>query len=117
MEETKKQSEARRRRAAYVQLTEKQYWRLQKDSLIRGDSIADLLRESYLKHPPISPFMGIEDVRSTLAELRNIVNGINTIAKAVNSGFREGWNEDFHKVYEQLLSLRRFVVGFRSEKP
>ena len=116
MEQTKKTSEARRKNRTCVKFTEKEYWRIKKDSLLRGMSIQALLREAYRKGPRCVPRMGVEDSRAMLAELRSVGDEINTIARALNSGVREGLDEDWNRISERLSALRRFTEGFCREQ-
>ena len=112
MEEEIKPNVGKRKLASCVKFSENEYIQLLKDQIVWGESIPILLKKVYFNGPRIAPLMTAEDARATLAELRRIGTNINQIAKHLNSGFREGWNEDFIQIRDSIAALRRFVVGF-----
>ena len=95
-----------------VRFSEEEYDRLRVEQYITGDSIPTQLKTAYFKGPRCSPVMNIEEQRGLLTELRRIGNNINQIAKYLNSGFREGWNDEFIQIRDGIAALRRFVGGF-----
>lgn len=95
----------------HVRFTIEEWERIQNDHIVTGKSIPVLLKLTYFKGPPLSPLMNPMDQRAVLVELRRIGNNINQIAKHLNSGFREGWNEGFIEVRESVAALRQFVTG------
>lgn len=95
-----------------VRFSPDEYERLTNDKRVTGMSIPGLLKRTYFKGPPLSPLMCPEDQRTALTELRRIGTNINQIAKHLNSGFREGWYEEFVQVRDNVAWLRQFITGF-----
>jgi hypothetical protein len=98
--------------SSQVRFSDEEWVRIQNDHFVTGLSIPALLKLSYFKGPPLSPLMTPVDQRATLDALRRIGNNVNQIAKQLNSGFREGWNDALAEVRDSLAALRQFVTGF-----
>lgn len=107
------QSEQRKRDTVRtnVRFTPEQLARIRQDSLITGESIPALLKNSYFNRKPIRVLMNAEDRKAVFAELRRIGNNANQVAKRVNSGLMEGWYPEFSEVAQHLARLEAFLVG------
>ena len=97
--------------SSHVRLSEPEHQRIRKEQQITGKSIPWLLKNAYFKGPLCVPLMGVEEQRALLVELRRIGNNINQIAKKINSGFREGWNEEFNQLCQQVSIVRQYIAG------
>jgi|GEM_PF-2092362 len=98
-------------RRANVRFTEKEWTQIQNDMDVTGRSTPELLKHRYFKHPPFTTLMAPEMQQTVLMELRRIGNNFNQVAKVLNSGFREGWNNSLIQVRDDLAALRRYVAG------
>ncbi len=94
-----------------VRFTPDQHTRIRQDSLITGESIPTLLKNSYFNRKPIRVLMNVEDRKTVFAELRRISNNANQVARRVNSGLMEGWYPEFSEVAQHLARLEAFLVG------
>lgn len=97
--------------SSHVRLSESEYQRITKEQKITGKSIPWLLKNAYFKGPLCALLMGVEEQRALLVELRRIGNNINQIAKKINSGFREGWNDEFNQIRHELSIVRQYIAG------
>lgn len=100
------------RPSTHVRLSEKEFLRISNDSQLIGESIPWLLKRAYFKGPIVNPLMDKDSAVGLMKELNRIGTNINQIAKHLNSGFREGWNQNFVSVQEDLQAIRKFIAGF-----
>lgn len=97
--------------STHVRLTEEEYQRISKEQRITGKSIPWLLKNAYFKGPLCAPLMSVEEQRAVFVELRRIGTNINQIAKRVNAGFREGWNDEIERTCRELSIVRQYIAG------
>lgn len=97
--------------STHVRFSEDEYRRLLNDQFVTGDSIPALLKSAYFKTRQLVPLMNANDARAMMVELNRIGNNINQIARHLNSGYREGWNDPFLKLCEEISEIRRMVAG------
>jgi hypothetical protein len=97
--------------SAHVRLTEEEHRRLQDDSKLHGKSIPKLLKIVYFKGPRPSPLMSKEDQKVLIGQLGRLGNNVNQIARQVNSGFREGFNDDLEEVQRSFAQLMTFLTS------
>ncbi len=94
-----------------VRFTEEEFKKLEAESQRTGKSIPILLKTTYFKKEiKTSPF-DKEDSKKILSALSRIGNNINQIARALNSGFREGFNKDIINANDELTLLRKYIGG------
>lgn len=110
------QSAAQTRTAVYVRCSKAEYERLLHDTKMTGESAAVLLKKSYFSAAPLKPVLSKEDQKVLLTELMRQGNNINQIARKVNSGFREGLNEDLKEIRLSLTRIMMFLSGFTEKK-
>jgi len=94
-----------------VRFSNSEWGQIASDSKVTGQSIPALLREAYFRHAPLVPLLGKEDVTMLLGQLHRIGNNINQIARHLNSGFREGFNDDFTEIKNAFSKLYRFITA------
>jgi hypothetical protein len=102
-----------RGRSTHVRLTEAEYRRLQNDRFVSGESIPTLLKASYFRRSQLVPLMNADDARALMIQLSRLGNNVNQIARHLNSGFREGWNDAFQKLCADLAEIRLRIAGIQ----
>lgn len=100
----------RKEPAAFVRFTESEFLTLTKDAIASGRNIQRLLKESYFGKGPNKILFHREDAQNFLRELHRIGVNVNQIAKALNSGFREGWYDAFGKIADDMNSLKKAIL-------
>ena len=98
-------------KGSFVRFSEDEYKKIKEDSKTLGKSIPTLLRTNYFKGKIESPTFIKEDAEKILTALSRIGNNLNQIAKKVNSGFREGFQDSLSKVIDDITTMKRFVGG------
>ncbi len=98
-------------RATCVKFTETEYERIQKASHILGETIPQILKSSFFKGPEISVLLTNEDAKSIMSQLQKIGTNVNQIAKHLNAGIREGFNDGLNQAVEQLKIIRQYISG------
>lgn len=104
-------SESAKEQRTHVRFTKEEYDRIKSDSYAVGQSIPTLLKERYYNGPQMVPLLKKEDLHSMRAELGRIGNNINQIAWRVNSGIREGFEEQITEAKLSFDKLRMFLTG------
>ena len=94
-----------------VRFSNSEWGQIANDSKVTGQSIPALLREAYFRNAPLIPLMSKEDLKVLLGQLHRIGNNINQIARSLNSGFREGFNDDFIEIKNTFSKLYRFLTS------
>lgn len=96
--------------SSHVRFTEKELvivQRMQKDT---GLSIPDLLKKALFRRVDlVRPLLSKEDVDRVMVELRRQGNNINQIAKQINSGMQQGWNQSFNSLVSAYVSIRHMI--------
>ncbi len=96
--------------SSHVRFTEKELvivHRMQKDT---GLSIPDLLKKALFRRVDlVRPLFSKEDVDRLMVELRRQGNNINQIAKHINSGMQQGWNQSFNSLVSGYVSIRHMI--------
>lgn len=93
-----------------VRFIDDEYAHLVNDMQLTGVSIPVLLKRAYFKRPRLSPLMGIDDKKMLVGQIARIGNNVNQIARALNSGFREGFNDDIATIRRDLSTLVTFLT-------
>jgi hypothetical protein len=94
-----------------VRFSRGEYSQLENDTGVIGKTIPELLKEAYFVGPALTPLMKHDDLKMLMAQLGRIGNNINQIARKVNSGFREGFNDDIVAVRSAFTSLLVFLTS------
>jgi len=106
-----KQKLARSRNAVYVRLTDQEFTRLTKDASLHNNTLPIQMKEGYFHGLPSKLLFTREDAERIQKELRRIGGNVNQIARHVNSGLREGWDEAFIGFQEAFRSLMNLIGG------
>ncbi|MGE4233044.1 MAG: plasmid mobilization relaxosome protein MobC [Bacteriovoracia bacterium] len=101
----------RTRPAVYLRFSDREFQRLMKDSLTTGRSLQQLLRESYFDRPPTSVLFHREDALQWFKELHRIGVNLNQVARSLNGGFREGFEDTLVQIRNDLNRIKDMVVS------
>ena len=94
-----------------VRFSRGEYSQLENDTGVMGKSIPELLKEAYFIGPALTPLMRNDDLNMLVSQLGRIGNNVNQIARKVNSGFREGFNDDIVTVRSVVTSILVFLTS------
>lgn len=97
--------------ASHIRFTDEEWEILVRDRVATGRTIPELLKTRYFSYPPFSMLMSLAAQRYMANELIRIGNNFNQVAKVLNSGFREGWNNVLVQIGGDLKALRDYVSG------
>ena len=111
MDNTKNTSGKPKTIATYVRLKKDEHERIQNAAVAQGMSIPELMKHVVLKGPLPIPLMFPDEHRVISTELNRIGNNMNQIAKKLNSGFREGFNNEFENMQREFNKLWAFLMG------
>ena len=93
-----------------VRVSSAEHQQLLKDSKYLRKTLPKLLRESYFNRVPSTILMRDDDVDKLRVEINRIGNNINQIAKQMNSGIREGWNNSFERLCEKIELFSKHLL-------
>ena len=100
------------RPAIYVRVSAEEYRSIAGDAKQTGESLPDLLKRSYFSNRTrVTILMTKDDLKVVLGQLGRIGNNLNQIAKAMNTGFREGFNDDFLGIRRSFDALMVFMTA------
>lgn len=99
-----------RKPASHVRFNNKEYSRIEKDSINKGKSIPTLLREKYFSSPWPLPLVTKIDVERIFDDYRRIGHVMNEAARRVNSGMSAGLIEDLEEVLQTFEQLWMFLT-------
>jgi hypothetical protein len=97
--------------SSHVRFTASEYRHIQNDSNVTNTSIPLLLKRAYFIGAPLVPLMRKDDLTMMVNQLARIGNNVNQIARQLNSGFREGFNDDLTEVRKSLTLLVKFITS------
>lgn len=96
--------------SSHVRFTEKEFAIVQRMQKETGLSIPDLLKKALFRRVDLlRPLLSKEDVDRVMVELRRQGNNINQIAKHINSGLQQGWNQSFNSLVNAYVSIRHMI--------
>jgi hypothetical protein len=98
------------KRASHVRFNQKQFARIERDSVEHDKSIPSLLREKYFKSPRPTPLIAQEDIERILGELRAIGNRMNETARRVNDAVWGNVSDDMRAVQPLFDQLWNFLT-------
>ena len=101
----------RTRRARYVRFTEEENQRLEEEEKQTGKTGPELLKEAYLGKKATAVLMKDDDKNHFCIQLNRIGNNVNQIAKRINSGFAQGYDQDIETVRAQLSALLAWMTA------
>lgn len=102
--------------SSHVRLTTDEYERITNESKITGKSIPSLLKETFFRGQVLSPLMTKEDQKVVVVQLSRIGNNINQIARKVNSGILQGFNDEIQEVQRLFSLLLTFLTSTYGDK-
>lgn len=95
----------------HVRVSQDQYERLSRESLLLGKSKPSLLRDVYFKGPHISPFFDALTVKEMYRIMSKAGVNINQIAKKVNSGIAAGfYDELINSIHQKLTQIMEILA-------
>ena len=100
-----------KRLVAYVRLTPEEYSRLESDARASGESVAEIMKRVYFSREPVVLLMSKDDQKSLMGALGRIGNNINQVARVLNSGFRDGFDDDLKSVRHDFTTLLTFLTS------
>ena len=97
--------------STHVRFTPEQFERITQDSKVTGESLPNLLKETYFSRPARAPLMRKDDVAMVMNQLIRIGNNLNQVARHLNSGFRSGFNEELQQISRDLTLLTKVLTS------
>jgi len=106
-----KQKLNRSRNVVYVRLNDQEMNRLVKEASDHNNTLPTQIKDGYFNGLPSKLLFTREDADRIRGELRRIGNNVNQIARAINTGAREGMNGAFVEFQEAFKALENLVGG------
>lgn len=106
-----KRKENTTRAARYIRFSPEEYEKLLDDEKKTRLGAQDLLKRAYFGGGGIALLMTDEDRDRLMTELSRIGANVNQIAKKVNSGFREGFNQEIVEVRTHLTMILTWLTA------
>ena len=113
MKHLKKTSDTKKIMASCVSFSENEYRRITNKANRLGKSIPSILKKSHFRKKPVTPVFSFDDAKKLISALARIGNNLNQIARKINSGFAEGYNDHLRSVSEEIRVLKTCAVGVR----
>lgn len=98
-------------RRTTVRFTEEEWENIRQQQIVTGRSIPELLKNRFFKYAPYTTVVAPEKQNELAVLHRRMSNNLNQIAKVLNSGFREGWNNEFIQVRDDIAGIRSILEG------
>lgn len=111
LEEKHSKRHTRDHKRTTVRFTDEQYDRIESDAKLSGESLPTLLKSTYFRRRKLTLLFTHSDALSICNELRRIGNNVNQIARAMNTGAREGWYPAIEQAAQVLTALLQEVSG------
>lgn len=110
MTEDQIKTEPKKLPSSHVRFTEKELLIVQRMQRETGLSVPDLLKKALFRRVDlVRPLLSKDDVERIMVELRRQGNNINQIAKQLNSGLSQGWNQSFNSLVSAYVSIRHMI--------
>jgi len=104
-------SEIPARPAIYIRMSPEEYRTIATEAKTTGETLPDLLKRVYFSHKKrVAVLMKKEDLHTILGQLGRIGNNINQVARAMNQGICEGFNDDIRGMRQSLDGLMSFMT-------
>src|SRR5689334_2033248 len=105
MSETKlSENRQRARMSRYVRFNPEEHRWLEEDEKRTGKTGSALLKEAYFGRKPTAVLMKDEDKNYLCIQINRIGNNVNQVAKRINSGFAQGFEQDLETIRAQLAA-------------
>ena len=92
-----------------VRLTPTQFLHLDGQAKATGKTIQDVIRDAVFAWQRPQPLLDEQRARTLNVELSRIGNNVNQIARALNTGMREGFHADFEGFQEDFRRFQRLI--------
>jgi hypothetical protein len=101
------------KRQTHIRFSEVEYNQLLNDSEVYGETVPNLMKAVYFRKKLLQPVMNREDALQVLTALNRIGNNANQIARQLNSGFRQGFNQVVEELRNDIQSMKHYILGLR----